>query len=324
MRYPVLLILVTMGSVIAPPAHADAYPQRPIRVVVPFPAGGTPDTNARAVTEPMARALGQNIVIDNRAGANGIIGAETVKNAPPDGYTFLFTSVSFVVNPAVHRKPPYDVLRDFTPVTNVATGLGYVIVANAGLAARNVKELIALSRSSARPLAYGTSGVGNPQHLAGELFNDKAGTQLLHVPFKGAAQAMTGLLGGDEVQLMFMPPTSALPHVKSGKLRVLAYTAAKRWASMPDVPTVIEAGVPGYVFDGAWHGIFAPARTPDRVLSRFQGEVRKAIAVAKVREFLVAGGFEPIGNTPAEFRQFLVSDLKRWAEFVRIAKITPE
>ncbi|MGH8617317.1 MAG: tripartite tricarboxylate transporter substrate binding protein [Burkholderiales bacterium] len=324
MRLAILLLSVFPIAGASAPATAAGYPERPIRIVVPFPPGGTPDVNARAVAEPMERTLGQNLVIDNRAGANGIIGAELVKRAAPDGYTFLFTSVSFVVNPSVQKTPAYDVLRDFAPVTNVAIGLGYVIVANSAVPARTVKELIALAKSAAKPLAYGSSGVGNPQHLAGELFNLRAGTSMLHVPYKGAAQSMTALLGGDEVQLMFMPPTSALPHVKSGRLRVLAYTAANRWSAMPDVPTVGEAGVSGFVFDGAWHGIFAPARTPEAILVRFQSAVRQSIQTPKVREFLVAGGFDPVGNTPAEFRAFIATEIVKWGNLVRLAKVTPE
>ncbi len=324
MRLAILLLSVFPIAGASAPATAAGYPERPIRIVVPFPPGGTPDVNARAVAEPMERTLGQNLVIDTRAGANGIIGAELVKRAAPDGYTFLFTSVSFVVNPSVQKTPAYDVLRDFAPVTNVAIGLGYVIVANSAVPARTVKELIALAKSAAKPLAYGSSGVGNPQHLAGELFNLRAGTSMLHVPYKGAAQSMTALLGGDEVQLMFMPPTSALPHVKSGRLRVLAYTAANRWSAMPDVPTVGEAGVSGFVFDGAWHGIFAPARTPEAILVRFQSAVRQSIQTPKVREFLVAGGFDPVGNTPAEFRAFIATEIVKWGNLVRLAKVTPE
>ncbi|MCC6532072.1 MAG: tripartite tricarboxylate transporter substrate binding protein [Burkholderiales bacterium] len=317
------IIVASLAAVAASDGTAQTYPSRPIRLLVPFPPGGTPDSNARAVTAAMERGLGQNIVVDNRAGANGIVGMETVAHAPPNGYTFLYTTVAFIINPAVHKHLPFDVVRDFAPVTNVALGLGYVIVVNAAVPAKSVRELIALARGRDKPLGYGTSGVGNPQQIAGELFNTRAGTALMHVPYKGAAQAMIALLGG-EVQAMFMPPTSALPHIKSGKLRVLAYTAAKRWSAMPDVPTVVEAGVPGYQFDGAWHGIFAPAKAPPAMLARFQSEVRKAIETPQVRDFLVAGGFEPIGNTPEEFRQFVATELKKWAELAKIAGLKPE
>lgn len=322
MRSLLPIVIASLAAALSTDGLAQGYPNRPIRLIVPFPPGGTPDSNARTLTGPMERSLGQNIVVDNRAGANGIIGMETVAHAAPDGYTFLYTTVAFIINPAVYKRLPFDVIRDFTPVTNVAIGLGYVIVVNAAVAAKSVKELIALGRNPEKPLGYGTSGVGNPQHIAGELFNVRAGTTLMHVPYKGAAQAMIALLGG-EVQAMFMPPTSALPHIKSGKLRVLAYTASKRWPAMPDLPTVAEAGVPGYQFDGAWHGIFAPAKTPGAVVARFQSEVRKAIETPQAREFLVAGGFEPMGDSPDEFRKFVAAELKKWAELAQIARLKP-
>jgi tripartite-type tricarboxylate transporter receptor subunit TctC len=321
-----LLVFVAVAFLVAGASRdslAQSYPSRPIRVIVPFPAGGTPDSNVRALTGPMERSLGKHIVVDNRGGANGIVGMETVAHAAPDGYTFLYTTVAFIINPAVHKRLPFDVIRDFAPVTNVALGLGYLIVVNAAVPAKSVKELIALARNRDKQLGYGTSGVGNPQHIAGELFNTRAGTHLMHVPYKGAAQAMIALLS-NEVQAMFMPPTSALPHIKAGKLRVLAYTAAMRWPAMPEVPTVAEAGVPGYQFDGAWHGIFAPAKTPSAILTRFQSEVRKAIETPQARDFLIAGGFEPIGNPPDEFKKFVAAELKRWAELAKIAGLKPE
>ncbi len=322
MRSLLLVGIAWLAAALSMDGFAQTYPSRPIRLIVPFPPGGTPDSNARTLTGPMERSLGQNIVVDNRAGANGIIGMETVAQAAPDGYTFLYTTVAFIINPAVYKRLPFDVIRDFAPVTNVAIGLGYVIVVNASVPAKSVKELIALARNPGKPLGYGTSGVGNPQHIAGELFNVRAGTTLMHVPYKGAAQAMIALLGG-EVQAMFMPPTSALPHIKSGKLRILAYTAAKRWPAMPELPTVAEAGVPGYQFDGAWHGIFAPAKTPGAILARFQSEVRRAIKTPQAREFLVAGGFEPIGDSPDEFRKFVAAELRKWAELAKIAQLKP-
>lgn len=302
---------------------AGDYPNRPIRLVVPFPAGGTPDSNARTLFGQMERQLGQNIVVDNRSGANGMIGMETVAHAAPDGYTFLYTTVAFVINPSVYKKLPYDVKRDYVPVTNVANGLGYIIVVNSGVPAQSLKEFIALGKSRDKPLSYGTPGIGNSQHVAGELFNLKAGTVLQHVPYKGVAPAMNALLGG-EVQAMFMPPTVAVQHIKSGRLRPLAYTAAKRWNQMPDVPTAMEAGVAGYEFAGAWHGIFAPAKTPAPIVARFQQEAAKAMAVPKVKEFFVAGGYEPVTDTPEHFAKFVDAELKAWAELARIAKLKAE
>lgn len=301
----------------------DIYPARPVRMLVTFTAGGTPDAIARIVAGQVERQLGQSIVIDNRAGANGIIGTDIVAKSAPDGYTLLHVTGSFVINPRIYRALPYDIFRDFAPVTNLCLGTGYLLLVHPSVPAQSVKELIALAKNKDKPLSYGTPGVGNTLHLATELFNVKAGTYLQHVPYKGVAPALNALLAG-EIQTMFMPPTIAVQHVKAGKARALGFTGAKRWAFMPEVPTIAESGVPDFQITGAWHGWLAPAQTPKAVIARIQAEAGKALQTPRVKEFILAGGYEPDGSTPEEFRRFLYSEAERYAEAVRAAGIKPE
>lgn len=303
--------------------QAPVYPNRPVRMVVTFTAGGTPDAIARIVAGQVERQLGQSVVVDNRAGANGIIGTDIVAKAAPDGYTLLHVTGSLVINPRIYRKLPYDVFRDLEPVTNIVLGDGYLLLVHPGVPAQSVKELVALAKNKDKPLSYGTPGIGNTLHLATELFNMKAGTQLLHVPYKGVAPALNSLLAG-ETQVIFIPPTIAVQHVKAGKARALGFTGSKRWAFMPELPTLMEAGVPDFEITGSWHGWLAPAKTPPAVIARIQAEAKKALQVARVREFLVAGGYEPDGSTPEEFRKFLKKESDRYAEAVRAAGIKPE
>src|SRR5687767_3935319 len=236
-----------------------AYPDRPIRLVLPFPPGGNVDSFGRVLARQLESQLGQPIVVDNRSGANGIVGVDIVAKAPPDGHTLLDTSFSFVINPSIYRKLPYDTEKDFVPVTNFAVGLGYLFTAHPSVPAQSMKELIALAKSA--QLRYSSPGIGNGQHLAAELLAMKAGIRLLHVPYKGGGPALTAALGG-EVHLTFTGAIVGIPHVKSGKLRALGFTGATRLASLPEVPTIDEAGVPGFLYDSGWHGLFAPAGTP--------------------------------------------------------------
>jgi tripartite-type tricarboxylate transporter receptor subunit TctC len=318
-----LLIGLALCLLVTVARGADTYPSRPIRIIVPQPAGGSMDTNARALSEYLARGFGQTIVIDNRSGANGIIAGETVAKAAPDGYTMLYTSNSFINNQLIQKKPPFHVLKDFAPITNVASLPGYLVLVNPQVPARSVKDLVELSKTSRDPIRFGSGGIGNSQHLLGELINSRSGAKLVHVPYRGFAPMITALLG-NEVQVAFAAPTTVIQHIKSGRARVLAITAAKRWSGMPDVPTVGESGIPGFAFEAAWHGMFAPAATPPAIVSRIQQEVVKAIRIPKMREFLEAGGYVPVGDTPAEYRRFLEADLQRIAEIMRIAKVEPE
>ena len=311
------LLAFVAGSV----AYGQAYPTRPIRLIVPFPAGGNVDVFARVLYRHVEAELGQPIVIDNRGGANSILGADIVANATPDGYTLLNTSFAFAVNPSIYKKLPFDVVKDFVPVTNVALGLGYLMVVNAAVSAKTVKDLIALAKKQS--VSYSSAGVGNGQHLAGALFCLKAGVEMLHVPYKGGGPAVNAVLGG-EVQVHFPAGSVGVPHVKAGRLRALGFTGEKRLVSLPDVPTIAEAGVPGYLADAGWHAVFAPAKTPAAIVNKVQAAIRKALQEPKVRDHFVSNGYEPKGETPAEWARLFRADLKRYAEIARAAKIEPQ
>lgn len=299
-------------------AQAQTYPTRPIRLIVPFAAGGTADVIARGVGNEVGAQFGQPFVLDNRGGANGIIGTDIVAKAPPDGQTLLHVTASFVINPSTYTKLPYDIFRDFEPVTNVVLGTGYLLVLHPAVPANSVKELIALAREG--KVSYSSPGVGNTLHLAAELFGVRAGVKLLHVPYKGVAPALNAVLAG-EVQLTFIPATTALGLVKAGRAKTVAFTGATRFAGLPQLPTMAEAGVPNLELTGSWHGWFAPAKTPAAVVSRVQQEVARALQVPRLREAMIAGGYEPDGKSPAEFRKFLRVEHDRYAEMVRVANV---
>lgn len=323
LRIVIGCLVLSLTAFGAAGASSQGFPQRPVRMLLPQPPGGTMETVGRALSQQVAQIWGQSIVIDNRSGANGIIAAELTARAAPDGYTLLYTSASLANNQLVHKKLPFDMLKDFAPVTQATTLPGYLVLVNPNLPAKNMEELVALSRTSRTPVHFGSSGHGNSQHLLGELINARAGAKLAHVPYKGFALIITALMA-NEVQVAFGAPTTVMGHIKAGRLRAIAYTGKQRWSGMPELPTVDESGVRGLVYEASWHGIFAPAATPPVILNRIRNDFAEVAKSPKMRELLESGGHVPVGSTPAEFRDFLRAYLKETAEYMRIANVTPQ
>jgi tripartite-type tricarboxylate transporter receptor subunit TctC len=325
MRWIFVLSVVVAGAAwgqTASTGSGQPFPTRPVRVVVPQPAGGSMDANARALAIHLEPALGQNFVIDNRGGANGIIAGELVARAAADGHTVLYTSNSFINNQLVQKSLPFHVLNDFAPVTQAATMPGYLVLVNAQVPVKTLKDLIELSKAPSSNIKFGSGGIGNSQHLLGEYLNARSGSKLVHVPYKGLAPLITGVLS-NEIQVGFAAPTVVLQHIKSGRLKALGYSAAKRWAGMPELPTMGEV-IPGFVYEAAWHGVFAPAATPKAIVSRLQAEIAKAVQLPKMRDFFEHGGYVPLASAPDDFRKFLEKDLKTLSELFRLANIKPE
>jgi tripartite-type tricarboxylate transporter receptor subunit TctC len=301
------------------PLHAQtAYPTRPIRLIVPYPPGAGTDIIARTVGQKLGETLGQQIVVDNRGGGGGVIGADAAAKSPPDGYTMVLVTSTFAMTPTL-QKPPYDPLRDFTPVILLAA-VPNILVINPALPAHTLQELIALARAKPGELGYATSGNGTVSHLLTEwLRSSVGGMQLVHVPYKGNAQALTDLLGG-HVSIMFSALPSAMPHLTSNRIRPIAITSRNRSAAVPQVPTFIESGVPDFEFSSEF-GLLMPARTPREIIVRLNQELAKILRMPDVRERLATQGAEPIGNTPEEYARSLKADLARWAKVVASAGI---
>ena len=308
----VAMLLSLTAALVTVNTFAQEWPSKPVRIVVGFGAGG-PDTTARIVAQQLTVQTGHSFIVDNRPGANGMIGADLVAKSVPDGYTLLVTSASYAVNPAIYKKMPYDPLGDLEPVSHLCSSDGHILVVNPSVPAQNVKELIALAKKPESKISYGSPGIGNTIHLTSALFNAKAGTSMVHIPYKGAGAAMTAVAGG-EVQVMFVTPTLGLPLIKSGKLRALGY----------DAPTRAEAGGPLTQIDASWHGLFAPAKTPRAVLAKLEAEVRRAFTLPEVRERFSKLGLNPIGGAAVDFKPFVATAIKRMGEAARVAGVEPE
>jgi len=307
---------VLLAAAIAFPAAAQNYPSRPVRLIVGFAPGGGVDINARLLAPKLSEYLGQQVVVENVPGAGTNIANERVARAAPDGYTLLINTAAVAINMSLYRNLPFDTLRDFAPVS-VFSQSPNVLVVNAKLPAQNVKELVAMARSSPGKLNYSSAGVGTTQHLAAELFKLRTGTFIVHIPYKGTAPSMTALIAG-EVDLSFANIPSIQGHLKSGRLRALAATAARRDPQLPEVPTMKEAGVEG-VEVVVWYGVLAPAGTPrDIVQERAEG-IQRATRDADVRKRMLEQGAEPVGSTPEEFTKLLREEVARWAEVVKIS-----
>jgi tripartite-type tricarboxylate transporter receptor subunit TctC len=317
----ILALGATASLFAAAPVHAQQkYPSKPVRIVVGFAPGGAVDIAARLVAQRLAESMGTSFVVDNRPGAAGNIGADIVAKGAPDAHTILMANSTIAI-PALYTKLPFDVRKDFAPVSLVALGPS-VLVVHAGVQASDVKGLIALAKAQPRKLAFGSGGTGNITHLAMELFMSMAGVDMVHVPYKGAAPSLTGLLSG-EVQLLFSSIPAALPQVNAGKIRALGVSIAKRSPAMPNVPTIAEAGLPGY-YAASWYGLLAPAGTPKPIVETLAKQTAAAMRVADVKDKMLAQGFEPVGNTSAEFAKFIAAEIPRWEKVVKNAGIRGE
>ncbi len=319
-----LVLPAALAALLAAPltASAQAYPNRPVRIVVPFPAGGGADIFARLVGKKFTETLGQQFVADNRAGASGIIGCEIVARAAPDGYTLLLgTTGTHTTNPAVFQKLPYDSLKDFAPVSLIAES-PFVLLVHPSLPVKTVPELIALAKRQPGQLTYGSSGVGSSSHLGFELFNLMAGINTVHVPYKGLPPATADTIAGN-LTMTWDSVTASSPFIKTGRVRALGIGSAKRSALLPELPTIAEAGLPGYEL-GSWYGLFAPANTPSEIVRLLHGEVVKSLTSNGMKEQFAALGAEPIGNSPEQFTAVLQRDLAKWAKVARQANVKTE
>lgn len=308
--------LATAAVLFLPAAGAQAqqnYPEKAVRLIVPYAAGGNADLLGRVVGQKLGEVFSQQFIIDNRAGANGVIGTELLARAAPDGYTLAFTASGHSINPGMY-KVPYDPVRDFAPIAQTSS-TPILIAVTAALPAKNVKSLSALAKARPGDLSYASQGNGSPGHLAGVLFNSMNGINIVHIPYKSTSQAITDLTSG-QVQMMYPSATSILPHVKAGRLRAVAIASKARSALAPDIPTAAESGMPGFEA-GIWNGVLAPANTPPAIIDKLHGAIAKIIQSPEVRERILGMGADPALSTPSEFSAFIAAELKKWTRVIK-------
>jgi tripartite-type tricarboxylate transporter receptor subunit TctC len=313
-----LAILMTAVPAVLAQAWAQTYPTKPVRLVVPFPPGGGTDTMARALAPRLTERLGQQVVIDNRPGAGATIGVEIASRAPADGYTLLLATITNAVGMSLYSKLAWDLRRDFAPVGLMAT-TPHIVVVHPSVPAKSIKELVALAKARPGDLLYSSAGSGTVTHLAGELFAHMTGAKMTHVPYKGGGPSVVALLSG-EVGVAFSTMPSVIGHVRSGRVRGIAVTTRQRSAAVPDLPTVGEAGVPGFEV-GSWYGISAPAGTPREIIARLSGDVARVLALPDVKERLARSGFEVLLSSPEEFGEFVRSEIDKWAKVVKASGV---
>ena len=314
MHKSVVAGLALLAACLAPHAAAQAFPSRPVRLVVPYPPGGANDIVARLIAPAMSENLGQNVIVDNRGGGATIIGSEIVAKAPPDGHTLLMVAAGHAANPSLYPKLPYDTARDFAAVALVGDG-AYVLVVHPQLGVSTVAELVSVAKAKPGEINYASSSTGNLTHLAAELFCSMAGVRMLHVPYKGGNPAMTDLLGG-RVSLFFSTVAVARPHIQAGRIRALGVTTAKRTSALPAVPTIAEAGLPGYEASG-WYGLVVPAKTPRAAIVRLHDAVRVATKPQETRDKLLASGVEAAEGSPEDFNRRILTDIAKWEKVVK-------
>ncbi len=308
-------------GLLAAGAGAQDYPNKPIRMIIPYPPGGGTDVVGRILNEPLSTALGQPIIIDNKGGAAGNVGTDIAAKAPADGYNILFTLSSHTINPKLYPKLPFDVEKDFVPIS-LSAMIPQILVVHPSVPANTVQELIALAKARPGKLNYASVGTGSPGHIAGELFKLKTGVDIVHVPYKGGGPAVTDTIGG-QVQMLFVSMPAAWQHVKSGRLKAIAVTSARRSVAAPEVPTILESGVPDFVVD-SWYGALAPAKTPPAALAKLQAAFAQALQNPQIREKLLLQGAEAVDVTPAEFDRVIRDELAKWDYVIRAANIKPE
>lgn len=299
---------------------AQEYPNRPIRVIVPFTAGGTTDALARILSRQLETQMGQAIIVENKPGANGLLGFEMVAKSNPDGYTILHTSPSIVTNEFIYKDLRFHFPKDFTAITNISTGTGYLVLVGENSPIKNIRQLVGAAKEKSDGLSYGSAGIGNTTHLAAELLFAKADIKLLHIPYKGISESMNAAMTGD-VQVILTPPTVALPFVKDRRLRAIAFTGAKRWSELPDVPTIGESILSNFEINGGWFAWFLPNGATPAVTNKLQAEIAKALQAPQVREFIVKGGYLPDGRSPEETRKFMETEMVRYGEAVKASGI---